>query len=419
MGLPADLTLVLPEKAAAFLPLDTQKVDNIEMIMEFQKSEDFEDFSNKFGHSDDCNLADVFWFCSKLFTRCGYQTRATSIVLFTDNPQPHPKNSHELQKLLRKAKDLQQSEIFVSLIPMSKTFDCEPFYKQFLCLVYDEELDKFTPPAYEGNIALLTKRIYRRDFRKKANSKVEFQIGDNFKFGVALYSVSRKMDRPPKLLMSRDTNELITNKRVYVQVGEEGETKVMGPGDQRKSILLAGEKIFFTTDEHTRIHTMVPKGIKLLGFKPISSIQTQYHINPCLFLFANEEQFVGSTKIFATLWSRCLAKQQAMIAVMVQRYKSTPTYVALVPQGSDELRKNGFRVIYLPYKDDQRALDVFIKEAPPVEEEDKEVLKKMIKRIKFKFSPNYFENPDLKVKKGLRSKLEILLKIKSCRLFLL
>lgn len=394
----SDLNLVLPKKSAVFIPLDTQKVDNIEQVMEFQQSEDFDAFPTKFGHTDDCNLADMFWFCSKLFTRCGYQMRATSIVLFTDNPQPHPKDSHELRQLQQKAEDLLQNEILVSLMPMSPDFDCDLFYRQFLCVVLDDDYDTFQAPTYEGNIAQLMKRIYRRDYRKKANSKVVFQIGDEFKFGVALYSMSRKMYRPAKVLMDRDTNELIVKKQVYVQTGEDGDTRVMGPGDQRKSIEFCSEKVFFTTDEHSRMRSVVPKGMQLLGFKPIDSIEPQYFISPCLFMFPCEEQFVGSTQVFVALWSRCLAKRQAMIAVMVQRYKSTPSYVALVPQENDELRKNGFRVIYLPYKDDQRSLDVFTKEAPTVAEEDKEVMRRMIKRIKFKFNPSYFENPDLKVR---------------------
>lgn len=392
-----DMNLILPKKSTVLIPLDTQKVDNIERVMEFRKSSDFEDFSQKFGHSDDCNLSEMFWFCSKLFTRCGFQTRATSVVLFTDNPLPHPKNSHELRQLQLKAIDLQQSEILVSLMPMNPNFDCDLFYKHFLSIVLDEDVNKFQAPTYDANISQLTKRIYRRDYRKKANSKIEFQIG-KYKFGVALYSTARKMYKPSKLMMSRDTNDLITAKRVYVQTAADGSTQVMGPGDQRKSIEFAGEKTYFTMDEHSRIHSIVPKGMKLLGFKPIGTIKKQYFINPSLFMFACEEQFMGSTNIFAALWSRCLAKRQAMIAMMVQRYKSTPTYVALVPQTGDEQQRNGFRVIYLPYKDDQRALDVYTTTAPTFDEQDKEVLWQMIRKIKFKYSPNFFENPELKVR---------------------
>lgn len=373
-------------------------MENIEKVMEFKEME--EEFPIVYGHSDDCNLSEVFWFCSKLFTRCGYKTRATSIVLFTDNPLPHPKDSHELRQLGMKASDLLQNEILVSLMPMSPEFDCDLFYKQFLSVVLDEDVDQFQPPTYEGNIGKLTKRVYRKDYRKKANSKVQFEIGENVRFGVALYSMARKALKPSKVLLDRDTDNVIVRKRVYLQTtNDQSEVKLMGPGDQRKSIEYGNEKIFFTTDEHSRIHSMLPRGIKLLGFKPITSIQTEYFINPCLFMFPCEDQFEGSTKIFAALWSRCLARQLAMIGLMVQRYKSTPTIVALVPQENDEnLRSNGFRVIYLPYKEDKRTLDVFTKEVPEVTEMDNEVMTKMFKRMKFKFNPSYFENPDLKVK---------------------
>lgn len=390
--------MVLPKQTAVFIPIDTQRVENIEKVMEFQDSKNFDDFSTKFGHSKDCNLSDVFWFCSKLFTRCGYHTRATSIVLFTDNPLPHPKGSHELRTLSLKAIDLQQSEILVSLMPMQPDFDCELFYKQFLCVVLDEEVENFKPPTYEDQIPKLTKRIYRRDCRKKANSKVEFLVG-GLKLGVALYSMSRKMYKPTKLTMDRDTNDVILKKRIYQQMDSDGDKKVMGPGDQRKSIEFGNEKMYFTTEEHSRVHSLVPRGLRLLGFKPLSAIEKVNFVNPCLFLFPDDERFEGSTKLVAALWARCLARQLVMIAMMVQRYKATPTYVALVPQENDDLRSNGFRVIYLPYKDDQRALDVFTKEVPsPVSDEDKEVMSRLLKRIKFRFHPSFFENPELKVR---------------------
>lgn len=382
-----------------YLPLDAQKVEHIERLQEFQQTDDFEDFPSKFGHSTDCNLSDVFWFCSKLFTRCGYKTRATSIVLFTDNSLPHPKDSHELRQLTVKAEDLRQNEVLVALMPMHPNFDCEPFYRQFLSTVLDEEPERFQAPTYEGNIAQLTRRIYRRDHRKKANSNIEFDLGGGLKFGVAVYSMARIAQRPTKLLMDRGSNEVIIKKRVYVEVMEDGMPgKVMGPGNQRKSIEFGNEKIFFTTDEHSRLRSIVPRGIKLLGFKPIGTVQSEYFISPCLFLFPSDEQFEGSTKLFTALWSRCLERGHVMIASMVQRYKSTPMYVALVPQETDERRRNGFRVIYLPYKDDRRALDHLFTENPPVvTEEDKAVVSRMVKRIKFKFSPDFFENPDLKV----------------------
>ena len=179
-----------------------------------------------------------------------------------------------------------------------------------------------------------------------------------------------------------------------MDVAQDGTRRVMGPGDQRKSIEFGSEKIYFTSDEHSRVHSMVPKGLKLLGFKPISTIRSENFITPCLFMFPNEEQFVGSTKLFVALWSRCLARGQAMIATMVQRYKSTPTYVALIPQENDDLRRNGFRVVFFPFKDDRRMLDVY---TPVAADEDTSVLTKMVKRIRFKFNPGYFENPDLKV----------------------
>lgn len=371
--------------------------------MDFRRSPDFNGFDSKYGHSDACNLSDIIWLCSRMFSRCGYKLRATSIVLFTDNALPYPKGSREYQQVLQKAYDLSQHGVNVSLIPMTHDFNGELFYKQFLCSVFNEEIDAFQMPTFDGNIASLSKRIYRRDYRKRANTSIEFVVTDSLKFGVSIYSMSRRTKYPASVQMDRKTEEVIVKKRFYQeQDADEIGGKKLLPGDQCKSIEFGGEKIIFTSDEHSRIKTIIPKGFKLLGFKPASTVSVYQFVNPCLFLYPDDSRIIGSTKIFKALWERCLKRQKVAIGALVQKFKSVPTYVALIPQDNvfhkdDLVRNNGFRIIFLPYKDDIRELGIYQEEINAVEDDDKELFRKLVKKIKFKYNPSVFENPVLQV----------------------
>lgn len=158
--------------------------------------------------------------------------------------------------------------------------------------------------------------------------------------------------------------------------------------------------MIFTTAEHVRVKTVIPKGLKLLGFKSRESVSSYNYITPCLFLYPDETQIVGSTKLFLSLWQKCIEKDRVAFAVLVQRSKAVPTYVALVPQDNafhndDQVRNNGFRVLFLPYKDDIRNLDVYTKSVSHVDPDDENLFRKLIKKIKFKYNPSFFENPAL------------------------
>lgn len=77
----------------------------------------------------DAKLADMFWLCSRLFTRCGYKLEQSSIVIFTSNEEPHHPGSFEYNRCFIRAKDLQQLGINVVLVPMIVGFDGSKFYK--------------------------------------------------------------------------------------------------------------------------------------------------------------------------------------------------------------------------------------------------------------------------------------------------
>uniref|UniRef100_A0A182JCI6 ATP-dependent DNA helicase 2 subunit 1 n=1 Tax=Anopheles atroparvus TaxID=41427 RepID=A0A182JCI6_ANOAO len=217
----------------------------------------------------------------------------------------------------------------------------------------------------------------------------------------------RKTRFPRKVKVLRSTNEIVVTKRVYVsstfqEGSEEVETKPLLPGEQRRSITIGGETISFKPEEMGLMKQILPPGIRLLGFKPASKILVTNHLRGSLFLYPNEDQINGSTTLFRALHEKCLEKEQIAYCIMTLRRKCAPKLVALVPQelardaDGETFRPCGFRVEFIPYAADIRNLHILEESTPPeVTEEQANVFKSVVKKLKFKFSPSGFENPSL------------------------
>ena len=102
--------------------------------------------------------------------------------------------------------------------------------------------------------------------------------------------------------------------------------------------------------------------LKLVGFRPLSSLRLGHHVKTPQFLYPCESLVKGSAGLFAALLLRCHERQVAAVCRMKQRSVSAPSFVALVaqPEQLDEaamqVKPPGFHVISLPFLDDFRQL---------------------------------------------------------------
>ncbi|XP_035896066.1 X-ray repair cross-complementing protein 6 [Anopheles stephensi] len=399
--------LVAPRQCAIYLPLSTTSVETIRKVRGMRESNDLFDFDAKYGHAQGTSLSNVLWLCSRMFSHCGYKLSQSTIVLFTSNDAPHDSSSSEYQQALVKARDLQQNEIFVELVPMSGHFDCDKFYKEFLCTVLEEDMADFEPPVYEKSKERLLYRLFVKSYKKRSMAHLKWHLSDEIALGVNVYTLRRSPRYPKKVRLLRSTNEVIVSKRVHVastlnEDGAQEESKVILPGEQRKSITIGGEKVSFKPEEVTQMKQLLQPGIRLLGFKPSSVINIRNHFRSCLFLYPNEGYINGSTTLFRALYEKCLEKDQVAFCMLTMRRKQPSKLVALVPQqelAHDPLgeadRHCGFRVEFIPFAGDIRKLSMLEETTgvPEVTDEQTDLFKKMIKKVKFKFHPSHFEDP--------------------------
>lgn len=423
-AMPSD---VIPSNCAVLIPLKRLDKQLIQYFKNFRESNDFFDFLNKYGTSDDCTLNDAMWLCSRMFIRCSRQLANSKIVLFTANDQPYLPGSGELQQTFVRAGDLRVNNTIIDLVPLvdeDDAFDMSAFYIEFLCAVNDLEPDEIRWHSPSDQRYLMENRLYRRNFRKNCLRHIKWELGDGLAIGCDVHSFTRSANKPTAIKIDRATNEVITAKRSHVAVtapagvnadnaadggpantatapdsgiaasvtsagnltqgthsghmqrdeiaeaNEIVETKVL-PGELFKSQIVCGKEILFTSEELAQLKTILEPGVRLIGFKPLSTLKARWFVKHCCFLYPDDVKIKGSTKLFRGLWEKCIEKQKYALCVLTMQRKATPRYssnslifsletayllpifrsyryIALVPQTQEADNNDGFRIIHLP-----------------------------------------------------------------------
>lgn len=285
--------------------------------------------------------------------------------------------SAELQQTMRRAVDLMENDISVWLVPMVDEFNCDLFYKEFLSRVADEEEESFRAIEPKSRRDILTNRISRKNYRKKCLRHINLVIGDGLEISCDLHSFTKLTKKPTAIKMLRDTHEELVGKRCYVSASAESYlsaaptsnagaqmdtgpqmgagnadngmiTRKLLPGELFKYQSIGGQEVAFSAEELTSFKTLVPPGMRLLGFKPIETLAPRCFVKCCVFLSPSDDLIKGSTKFFRALWEKCFEKGKYALCTLTYRRKVAPRYVALVPQKDDVDGKNGFRVVYVP-----------------------------------------------------------------------
>jgi ATP-dependent DNA helicase 2 subunit 1 len=63
------------------------------------------------------------------------------------------------------------------------------------------------------------------------------------------------------------------------------------------------------SEEISALKNLRPKGLVLLGFKPVSCLKDHHTLNPSRFVYPDERALRGSTAAFVALHAACLADE--------------------------------------------------------------------------------------------------------------
>jgi len=329
------------------------------------------------------------------------------LYLVTNNDEPHPNFSDYQKQANRRVADFEDANIILTLFPIGTHFDGGKFYQNLLCVSESNAI-----LTYSNSLEELFTKIYRKSYKKRCRARIAFKVYD-MKIGVGLYNLIRDAPMPKRTLLDRRTNEPV-NVQTTKFSAKTSETLL--PSELTKFTTVGNEEIQMNIKELRCIKDEFFTGLTLLGFKSIQCLKLQLFLSPASFIYPDDDLIKGSKNFMAALLHRCNARNVAAICSLKSTAASKPCMVALLPQllqqdTFGQCLPEGFHVIFLPYSDDIRNLNLedlvggtntttngrSIREIWRADESQATAAKDIVKKLTMKngFSPELFENPVL------------------------
>ena len=312
-------------------------------------------------------LNEALWICHSELKNLNQKDYNRRIFLFTDEDNPmsalHNKQKRELT--IQRAKDMLESEIIIELFPMNfqKNFDLRKFYCEII--PKDESANQdflYTRDNSQNKLRELTKRIRQKEIKKRTLGSCMFYVSKDVKVSVNFFSTVRKTIKNRAYMVDARTNKTLSTVNQVI-CNETGET--LFPHQIGTFHEYGGKKIQFTKEDMKAVKTFDAPGIKLMGFKSLDKIKPFYNIRESYFIYPNENMTAGASQLFEALIKQMVNKSKVALVKFVPREGTNIRFCALLPQKEafDEdyfQTPPGFNLIFLPYSDELRSnADIF------------------------------------------------------------
>jgi ATP-dependent DNA helicase 2 subunit 1 len=230
-----------------------------------------------------------------------------------------------------------------------------------------------------------------------------FEIGPGFKISVKGYNVLQ----PQKA--ARQSYIWLNGEQAQIAVGEsaqiaEDTAKTVQKAEIKKAYKFGGEQVLFTKEEQKELKNFGPASLRIIGFKPRSMLPFWASVDKSTFIYPSEEDYVGSTRVFAALWQKLLKDEKMGLAWYVARVNAKPQLVALIPSNerlddvtSHQVSPAGLWIYPLPFADDIRNPPEM---PPPLVSSDNliDMMRVIIQQLQLpgaRFDPTKYPNPSL------------------------
>lgn len=366
-------------------------------IEELQNLEDATDdfMKDAYGINDPCLIGELLWCCTSMFSHCTVKLSSKTIIFFTWDDNPHRDNP-DLQRIAKtKANDLIEQGTVIQILSFNPNFDYSTFYRSIMS---DVEVDARLVENPVDGIKDLYDLLLRKCSKQRSVANVGFKIADGVEMAVGIYTPARRAVKTKSIRIDPKTNKEVVFKRNFV---DKETAEILMMSDVKYAQTWGDKSICFEYEEVQEMKRFSGAGLRLLGFKPFDkAIKIHQHVRQSQFLYPNDKSVVGSAKLFAALLTKCIEKKVVPICSFSARNNIPPRLVALLPQHEEvdddtgeQIRPPGFYVVYIPFAEDIRNVEV--PESLEPNEEDVDAAKKIIKKLKFRYQPSNFENPSL------------------------
>lgn len=217
----------------------------------------------------------------------------------------------------------------------------------------------------KDGISLLTALVSNINSKQAAKralfSNLPFEIGPGFKISVKGYNILQRQ------IPARSCYVYTGGEKSQIAVGEttkmtdDAAARDVQKAEIKKAYKFGGEQILFSVEEQAQLKDYGLPGLRIVGFKPQSMLPEWASIAKSTFIYPSEEDYVGSTRVFAALWQKLLEDKKMGIAWYIARRNAKPEIVALLPSPEtldpttgQQSVPAGLWIYPLPFADDLR-----------------------------------------------------------------
>ena len=180
----------------------------------------------------------------------------------------------------------------------------------------------------------------------------------------------------------------------------EDSTRPVEKTETRKGYVFGGEPVIFSEEERKSFKTFGDPCIRILGFKPMSMLPIWANVRTPWFMYPDEVDYVGSTRVFSALQQKLLKSQKFALTWIIPRRSAHPSLAAIIAgeektdESGEQTMAPGLWIIPLPFGDDIRQKpDIPQVRAPDALVNKMKEIMGQLRLPKAEYDPSRYPNP--------------------------
>ena len=235
--------------------------------------------------------------------------------------------------------------------------------------------------------------------RRALFSNVSLELGPDFKISVNGYLLFKRQEAARSCYVWLGGEKPQIAKGVTTLTADDT-ARTVEKGEIRKAYKLGNEQISFTQEEQQSLRNFVDPVIRIIGFKPITTLPFWANLKHPTFIYPSEETYIGSTRVFSALHQKLLKDSKMALVWFIARKNAAPVLAAMIagPEKTDDQGAQkfppGMWILPLPFADDVRQNpEMSLNVAPePLIDRMREVVQQL-QLPKAVYDPTKYPNP--------------------------
>jgi ATP-dependent DNA helicase 2 subunit 1 len=395
--------------------LDVPSAQDVKRLRELVEDEDEAEKVLK-PAKDGASIATVLFCANQIFTTKAPNFSSRRLFLVTDDDYP-VKVKADKDTAVTRARDLYDLGCTIDLFPISQrdqSFDRSRFYDDLVYPTSPSDPDapvsvpSMTKVAKSGEGITLLKQllssINSKATPRRALFSLPLELGPDLRIGVKGYILIKRQEHTKScyVWVGGDKPQIVSSSTTHMA---DDTARAIEKTELRKAYKFGGDAITFTPEEIIKIRQAFGDPvIRIIGFKPLSSLPIWANTNKATFIYPSEVDFIGSTRVFSALQQKLLKSKKMGLVWFISRRNAAPILAALVPakektnEEGEQTMPPGLWLIPLPFADDIRSFPEYAEKPLKATGELIDKMRIVIEQLQLPkgvYDPARYPNPDL------------------------